>query len=213
MDYKFYTDNDFELYNPTVDKICNYIIENYKKDGFFAVLDKQPLEGLDWIQCGTFLVGESFVIILEVNRGTNSDDTLRASCDLNIEDVLQAFTEYMNGSFNEKSSSLYRSLNFIDFMSPVHYEKFNEKYSSRESNSSCYVVTATYNDINHPVVSDFRDFRDNYLNKSVLGRLFINFYYHMGPFLAKMIRSSSFLRLITFYIILKPIHKLIKLNK
>ena len=108
MNFKFYTDTDIEIYNPTINEICDYISENYKKEDFFAVLDKQPNEGLDWIQCGTIIEGETLVIMLEVNRGINSDDTLRASSDVEIEDVLQAFAEFMDGTFTKSNSSLYK---------------------------------------------------------------------------------------------------------
>ena len=210
MNFKFYTDTDIEIYNPTINEICDYISENYKKEDFFAVLDKQPNEGLDWIQCGTIIEGETLVIMLEVNRGINSDDTLRASSDVEIEDVLQAFAEFMDGTFTKSNSSLYKRLNFIDFMSRIHDEKYEWYKNSIESNSACYVVTATFDDINHPVVCDFRIFRDDYLRKSMLGRLFIKIYYSIGPYLARVIQSSSIIRIVNYNLILKPLHKLIK---
>ncbi|WP_369076058.1 CFI-box-CTERM domain-containing protein [Succiniclasticum sp.] len=47
-----------------------------------------------------------------------------------------------------------------------------------------YVFTATYQDAMHPDVVLLRDFRDKFLRKSVFGRIFIAFYYKVGPYLA-----------------------------
>jgi len=58
----------------------------------------------------------------------------------------------------------------------------NMKIESRSGN--CYVATATYQDAFHPNVVLLRDFRDRYLHKSLLGRLFIKFYYTFGPYAA-----------------------------
>lgn len=52
-----------------------------------------------------------------------------------------------------------------------------KEYSSHVPKPYCYIATMAYEDINHPKVQNFRDFRDNYLSKTVLGNHFINYYY------------------------------------
>ncbi len=79
-----------------------------------------------------------------------------------------------------------------------------------QSSASCFVVTAVYGNINHPVVQDFRFFRDNTLVSYSLGKLFIKIYYKLGPYLANIISKHKSLIKITQLIFIKPIHLLIK---
>jgi hypothetical protein len=55
---------------------------------------------------------------------------------------------------------------------------------------ACFVATAVYGDYDHPQVKKLRHFRDTTLSKSIGGRLFIKFYYAMGPRLS-IIPSKS----------------------
>jgi tellurite resistance protein len=78
--------------------------------------------------------------------------------------------------------------------------------NTSSSGGGCFVATATLGDYDHPVVLDLRLFRDKVLSKSVIGNLFIKFYYKIGPFPAKIISKSNFLRKLSFTIIIKPLH-------
>lgn len=80
---------------------------------------------------------------------------------------------------------------------------------SNSTDSSCFVVTATYGDVNHPVVNDFRLYRDSVLMKYLLGRVFINFYYIIGPFFASIIKSHSNLRKLARLYLIQPIHSIL----
>lgn len=81
--------------------------------------------------------------------------------------------------------------------------------TSNKSSSSCFVVTATMNDANHPVVNDFRTYRDKYLATNKLGNIFIKFYYLIGPHFADLINNHPSLRKISYSYFIKPIHSLI----
>ena len=70
--------------------------------------------------------------------------------------------------------------------------KFNKGNSG--SSGSCYVATATYQDVMHPNVVLLRDYRDRFLRKSVFGRLFIALYYTVGPYLAYFPENFTFIR-------------------
>ncbi len=59
----------------------------------------------------------------------------------------------------------------------------NQK-NKQESDSSCFIATAVYEDVQHPQLVKLRSFRDEHLMASGLGRIFVRFYYAVGPTLA-----------------------------
>jgi hypothetical protein len=73
------------------------------------------------------------------------------------------------------------------------------------------VATAVCGDYNHPIVVDFRLFRDYYLFKRSWGVKFINFYYQYGPFWASGISKNEYAKKIIRYIILNPLHLLLEI--
>jgi hypothetical protein len=89
-------------------------------------------------------------------------------------------------------------------------KKMEATTPSNKSSSSCFIVTATMNDTNHPVVNDFRTYRDRYLLNNKAGVNFIKFYYRVGPYFARLINNSEILRKISFKSFIKPLHKLIQ---
>lgn len=63
----------------------------------------------------------------------------------------------------------------------------------------CFVATAVYGDINHPSVEALRDYRDNVLSNSSLGKVVINVYYSgAGERVANFIEDKA-------QILIKPI--------
>ena len=64
----------------------------------------------------------------------------------------------------------------------------------------------------HPIVDEFRAYRDAKLMTNNSGRAFISFYYKVAPFIAKFISKSLFLRTLSFRFFVNPIYKLIKNN-
>lgn len=72
-----------------------------------------------------------------------------------------------------------------------------------QSTSDCFVVTATFElEESSFVINRYRDFRDKYLITNVTGRLFVNFYYIIGPHLANLIRSQPRLKIFSKKILL-----------
>lgn len=53
--------------------------------------------------------------------------------------------------------------------------------------SGCFVASAVYDDYNSSEVILLRQFRDNILSNSILGRIFISIYYVFGPYLASLV--------------------------
>ncbi|MFN7906157.1 MAG: CFI-box-CTERM domain-containing protein [Pseudobdellovibrionaceae bacterium] len=70
----------------------------------------------------------------------------------------------------------------------------------------CFIATSAYGDITHPDVLFLRQFRDQYLKKSFLGRKFIFFYYRYSPRIADVVESRKCLRcatksILTFFVL------------
>lgn len=56
--------------------------------------------------------------------------------------------------------------------------------------SGCYIATMAYGSYNHPQVIELRHFRDRTLSNSLLGRLFISFYYRISPKLVELLKNQ-----------------------
>jgi hypothetical protein len=52
----------------------------------------------------------------------------------------------------------------------------------------CYIATMAYGNYDHPQVIELRNFRDQFLSKSALGRSFIRIYYRYSPILVEKLR-------------------------
>lgn len=77
-------------------------------------------------------------------------------------------------------------------------------------NNNCFVITATMNDSNHPIVDEFRAYRDSKLLTNLIGRVFVSFYYKIGPLAAFVISKSPILRKLSFRLFVNPVYKRIK---
>jgi hypothetical protein len=74
----------------------------------------------------------------------------------------------------------------------------------------CFIATAAYGSPVAPEVMILRQFRDNVLLCSKLGRAFVNFYYFASPPMAWLISKTRFLRAITRLLLLEPMLRLVK---
>jgi M6 family metalloprotease-like protein len=63
--------------------------------------------------------------------------------------------------------------------------------------SGCFIATAAFGSYSSPMVKIFRQFRDDYLLGSYLGRNFVSFYYRVSPRGARFIRENGPARLLT----------------
>jgi len=89
-------------------------------------------------------------------------------------------------------------------------EKQTSKPAAKKSASSCFVITATMGDPYHPIVDEFRAYRDRKLLTNKLGIAFVNFYYKFGPYVAYIISKNEFLRRLSFSYFVNPIYKRLK---
>jgi hypothetical protein len=62
--------------------------------------------------------------------------------------------------------------------------------TSTSDSSGCYIATMAYGDYNHPQVLILRTFRDDFLNKYILGKLFIKIYYKFSPGMLELFGQS-----------------------
>jgi hypothetical protein len=77
--------------------------------------------------------------------------------------------------------------------------------SSPQKASNCFIAAAVYGDENAPELELLRNFRDLYLLKRFVGRLFVSLYVTFSPLLANVIKKHESLRKLVQMVILGPI--------
>jgi hypothetical protein len=81
--------------------------------------------------------------------------------------------------------------------------------SPRNKKQGCYIATMAYGDYEHPQVLILRQFRDDVLYKSIMGKWFIKTYYNYSPILVEKFKNKKALN----NIIRKTLNQFIKLIK
>ena len=172
-------------------------------------------------------------IFLDLVKIENFNDILKeempksfAGCDMQFkEDMINAMTKIViaDGEIEKNEMTI---LNFTGELLGLLPEdvkriiaaetkrmqaKVEDLKANKTSSSSggCFVATATYGRYDHPVVIDLRLFRDNTLNKSFFGKVFIKLYYVFGPYPAAVIAKSEILRNISLKYFIEPLHKFV----
>ena len=74
-----------------------------------------------------------------------------------------------------------------------------------KNKKECFVATVTMGDINHPIVALLREFRDAWLLKRYTGRIFVRYYYILGPYAANFIRRSILLKRLSYILVVRPL--------
>lgn len=80
--------------------------------------------------------------------------------------------------------------------------------SSKNKKEGCYIATAIYGSYNSPEVLILRQFRDQTLQKYILGRLFISTYYFVSPMLSKTVRKNKLLNASISFFLAKIVNRL-----
>ena len=89
------------------------------------------------------------------------------------------------------SNSKVSSLSTSAYKSTSSTSKNNCLPQSKKSSEGCYIATMVYGDYNHPQVLVLRRYRDEVLLKSIIGKLFVNFYYYVSPKLVTLFRNKE----------------------
>ncbi|HOE39384.1 MAG TPA: hypothetical protein PLY69_07370 [Bacteroidales bacterium] len=104
---------------------------------------------------------------------------------------------------------------FDDFLSdgwtnvkPVRPE-IVEQPEEIESKEGCFIATACYGSYEAPSVLVLRNYRDQFLSKNKIGRLFIKTYYFFSPKLALIISKCKTLKYLVRFLLITPIVKLL----
>ncbi len=94
------------------------------------------------------------------------------------------------------------------FIGNVQIDNPTINQSSSQQKEGCYIATMVYGDYNHPSVVELRSYRDNSLDKTYLGKLFIKIYYQISPVLVRKIEHKSSINNLIKSILDKIVYKL-----
>ena len=123
--------------------------------------------------------------------------------DTNWNKELYSLPKFENGIklLNDKVSIL--SENEAIKASLKNLKKATAKKQKKEG--GCFIATATMGSYDHPTVLHLREFRDDYLLDRTWGITFTEIYYRCSPYIAKIIQKNKLLKLISHYILIKPL--------
>ena len=116
---------------------------------------------------------------------------------------LQKFAIFAWQNAIEKESSIYKDLSSEVREAAIKQtdlyaekiRKYDETYRKPEFKAGgCYIATCVYGSYDCPEVWVLRRFRDSVLTKSVLGRLFVKFYYAVSPSLVNKFGQNTLFR-------------------
>ncbi len=111
----------------------------------------------------------------------------------------------------EKESGVRDMHKALDYAFYYHPSCIDAKLrNNRNNEKGCFIATAIYNSSTAPNVIVLKEFRDNRLIQSFLGRAIVSFYYRISPPIASFLSKQIFLKKIVKYGILEPLVWLIK---
>jgi len=186
-----------EYYKELIPDLYNYDFFIYHKEAYLAerfILDNKKTKEVFSIVCKTdFLYDEvrSFINKIDIcwQCGTELVEN-------------KTFHPLVNKGRTSMCESCNKRLDklFIEYNKAVDEYQFYQNNINRlvkeneSSNSSCYIATFVYEDINHPKVESLRKFRDNVLLKFPVGRYFVKMYYRFSPELVRKLKDYDLLK-------------------
>jgi hypothetical protein len=120
---------------------------------------------------------------------------------------------YKNLGVEDGASDLLQEINSIfleasaDLVDLITGKSLNTSQAAKSSN--CYIVTAASGSADSDLVHFYRNFRDEVLDNSHFGKLFIKNYYRFSPRFAEAIRNNGVLKTLSL-LMLKSLRFLIK---
>lgn len=120
------------------------------------------------------------------------DDYIQAYCHLRNENRTFKISRIIevDGVKAPNSSYSSRAYSSTSYTSP-RYSSYSSSSSKPKRNEGCYIATMAYGDYDHPQVIVLRNYRDQVLSKSFLGRAFIRFYYLISPKLVLILQGHN----------------------
>jgi len=133
-----------------------------------------------------------------VKRKTSSETSWSNIATLSANTTTYSDTNFLTGVLYDYKVVAYRSICSTNtYSSDSNIVSAKSGGSSGGGGGGCFIATAAYGSYLSPEVKTLREFRDNYLLKSPLGRSFVSAYYKISPPIAEFISRYESLRLIT----------------
>jgi len=152
----------------------------------------------------------------------NYDEKNKAEHEKDVQENFDAIQNYIDNEPKTLLDSLltfkkdyhelysYRKETYDEISLLAKPHKINTATPQASSSSSCFVATAAFGTPWADEINILRSWRDQVLVDSVTGKVFINFYYKVGPYMAKVVEKSSLLKSLVrniIYRIIKVVHK------
>ncbi len=171
-----------------IDKIPDYFQKKYTLAKKNELLNLFTFEALEFLSLGVFVdINLNFVsetktdIIIEVRRKVGAFDQSH--------EVSKA---------NKHIESMFNGIS----------ELIINPNAQPKKKDGCYIATSVYGSYEAPEVIVLRNFRDNYLKKSILGVAFINFYYSTAPTIVKVTKNMKLFNVVVKKILDKFVARL-----
>lgn len=165
------------------DSIVSYIETQNKYAKFISVN-----RFLNILYQGTGLVGSVIKTIdgetISKLKGVKTEEAKAILYELKYltdNDKVKEIKIYKRDWFNSENS----------FFIENNYKNSFEKKDITSNDSRCFIATACYNSNDCKELIVFRNFRDKYLLKSILGKVFVELYYLTSPFLVENLNSNA----------------------
>ena len=97
----------------------------------------------------------------------------------------------ISNSSNINTSKTYVPSSYSSSSYPSYSSSYSSSSNRSKSNEGCYIATMAYGDYDHPQVKILRNYRDQFLSKTLMGRSFIRFYYYISPKLVKHLQGHK----------------------
>ena len=92
-----------------------------------------------------------------------------------------------------------------DISKRINAEQEAKRKAAEDAERKCFIATACYGNYDASEVLVLRQFRDDKLLKTLLGKLFVKIYYFISPFFAELITKSVLLKQLVRKYFLEPI--------
>lgn len=109
----------------------------------------------------------------------NENRTFKISRIIEVDGIKAPTSSYSSRSYSSSSHTT------------PEYSSYSSSSSKPKRNEGCYIATMAYGDYDHPQVIVLRNYRDQVLSRSAIGRSFIRFYYFVSPKLVSVLQGHN----------------------
>lgn len=133
-----------------------------------------------------------------------------------IDEIFAHSTEWDNyleeyndaeGSYEELKSIRRNLLEVARDIDPDFQPEKVDTGGGSSTSGGCYIATATVGHEQHPILFTLRRFRDEHLLTNPIGQTFVSAYYAVGPYFARAIQRSEFLRRLSMRLVVRPLYR------